>query len=634
MSTLARSTPLDPNFLRSALERFPTTHKAISALDRLGDPPTALDITPNEPVWTIIFAFLSLVHGMRPPRMSLSAFDATRAIWDSCIVPWMAALLRAIIPEFDGNGNHKVVEQGLVVIPKLVACNVRPEKPGVQGIYEAAQKMHRETPYLRPLFIRMWFKLVEQGHGERKSWTELLMYYGVLGDEDSALPYLDIEPALTEVDAGMILVRFMDNIRKEVRGLDDDRMLELSRVLVIADYQGTAPHRPLYNREIARHATPALVKLLAVFLFKFRELPPVRSLAFEWFYRSVNAILRHLLYVFQRGRVWIEEALNAGLIWAVFKADQKFLDYEQDPNCTRFASKSTNLTGRLFICINRLLIWPSILRQARRWCKRIEKGGYEAALSPAQKETHWWTCWRFLKHRMEAFHLMGILNEEECLCCNATCALGGSSPGDLQLREIKYLRCYDCQTAIYCSRKCQKEDWRSSHRTQCQIWARRRAEGRRPVSYADECHLRRLIHRYLDMSNHRANLNQSVKTYTPSQIHTRLLDPGWTAIPEEWRRKSRPIIVLIDFDTQSMSDREGYNIKFWRAECLQVMEPDQLVRAFPAKEREIMEMLEMWKGLPDGTCLGVGLFPDGTPGLDGVLVAEVLDQAMTLRLRA
>ncbi|KAL0568202.1 hypothetical protein V5O48_013786, partial [Marasmius crinis-equi] len=640
-----KEAPLDSNVLRAVLKRFPTAQKAISALTRLGAPPTVLDITQDEPGWTVIYAFGSLFHAMRHPR-SQNALDAIRDIkanWELCIAPWLGALLRAMVAKSDDKEND-VFEQGLIVIPPLISCNMRSEASESQPDYGPVHRMHLGAPYIRPLVIRIWLKMVEQRHQTRKTWTLSSVYYAFglfenlatrTRDRDEALSYLDIQPALTEVDVGMVVVKFLNDVRKDFGRLDNDGILELSKVLGIADHQGMAPHKPLYNRKIARYATPVLVKLLALFLFKWRALPPIRSIVFQWCYKAVVAILGHLTYVLQRGRVWIEEALDAGFIRTVFRADPKFLYYEQYLDAVPIPTKASQLIGELFNCINRLLVWPSMLRQAWRWIKKIEKEGYEMSMSHVQTKTHWWSCWVRMKEKAGIYRdMMRAMKEEECFCCNPTCTLRGLPDEDLKRRKVKYFRCYDCHTAIYCSRKCQKEDWKVSHRIKCNTWARRWAEGHRPVSYADECFLRRLMHHYFDLNDNRIHFIRSLEAYTPSPVHTRYFNPQWKAVPEEWRLRSRPIIALMNFDTQVMVDAARYFEEDWGPECLDVVEPDQLIKTLYPKEERIIELLEAWKGLPDGSCLGIGFFPDGTPAHDGVLVAEVLDQSRNLRLRA
>ncbi|KAL0568648.1 hypothetical protein V5O48_013333 [Marasmius crinis-equi] len=180
MDGLTRNqTPIDPFLLKIALKRYPTIQKAISAVIHLEKQPKGLDLTQNEPGWTLIYALGSLVHAMRHSG-SHTASDAVgkiKAHWEFHIAPWLAALLRVITFDASRTQNAtEIIEHALIVIPQLITCNAR--TTGGFEPTDGSHWMHEQAMYLRPLLIRLWFNLLHERHRETRNWTLSLSYYG------------------------------------------------------------------------------------------------------------------------------------------------------------------------------------------------------------------------------------------------------------------------------------------------------------------------------------------------------------------------------------------------------------------------------------------------------------------------
>ncbi|KAL0568649.1 hypothetical protein V5O48_013334 [Marasmius crinis-equi] len=349
---------------------------------------------------------------------------------------------------------------------------------------------------------------------------------------------------------------------------------------------------------------PALVKLLRVLLFKWRDLPPLQSPTFDWVYHATGLAIGHLVNVTDLGRVWVEEALDAGLIEAVLKANPVYCVYEEVVRSGIERRHTINhLLGNLFLSIIRYLMWPSVTRRVLRWSKKAQKSSSENAAHDKSQEGRMdlWAYWKRVEHQARTFNnVMAELKARQCICSNAECPLRGESlpTSTVKLRDVKYSRCCGCLTALYCSHYCQKADWKPRHREECKIWARKQRAGSRAVSYAEECFLLQLMDLYLDLDHNRFTFYQAARSYIRSPVED---------------QENSPLIAFFDFNADFSPRRSDlrYGHK-WGPECLQVMEIGQLLSMMPNQRERVMKLsLEKGGNLSQNQCLAIAIFPDG-----------------------
>ncbi|KAL0568651.1 hypothetical protein V5O48_013336, partial [Marasmius crinis-equi] len=427
---IRNQTPIDPALLRVALKRYPTIQKAISAVIHLGKQHGSLDITQREPGWTLIHALGSLVYAMRCPgsQTASDAVDMIKAHWELYVAPWVGALLRVMTFDESRTQNAaEIIEHALVAIPQLITCNARSTAGQPAGEFN---RMHAQALYLRPLLIRIWFNLLHERHRETRNWTISLSYYNTglyvefqdwSSDPSRALSYLD--NSLTEHRAGIILITHLNELRKTIRTFDLDGFQQLGKFLSLVAASGPlAPHAPFYMRSVARRMVSALVKLLRLLPFKWRNLPPLQSPHFEWVHRTVALIVGHLAEGMALGRLWVEEALDAGLIPAILKANPIYSIYEEVVGSGIGAEQTiVRLLGNLTLYIYPYLLWPSMTRRVLRWSKKIQSSRSEDITRDKSqaRRTDWWASWEGIEDQARTFHsVMAELKARQCICSN------------------------------------------------------------------------------------------------------------------------------------------------------------------------------------------------------------------------
>ncbi|KAJ7587032.1 hypothetical protein C8J56DRAFT_943447 [Mycena floridula] len=104
-------------------------------------------------------------------------------------------------------------------------------------------------------------------------------------------------------------------------------------------------------------------------------------------------------------------------------------------------------------------IQPYILREAKRRLDLDDLSGFIASLDPASKLHQSWTTFH------DTFIFYRDLRRQYKLMGRPTCSNSKCSSGPILVTNLK--RCQGCCSAHYCSRECQKIDWKLAHRNKC-----------------------------------------------------------------------------------------------------------------------------------------------------------------------
>ncbi|KAK0444603.1 uncharacterized protein EV420DRAFT_993481 [Desarmillaria tabescens] len=190
--------------------------------------------------------------------------------------------------------------------------------------------------------------------------------------------------------------------------------------------------------------------------------------------QALSVGLKYLANQFHlSGPEYISEALDADILNTVLQLDRLF-----------------PWLSDVFVCIldalHSRLIFRGVERRARKALNKIEKHSLDADLKPGATRDAWLTmksCAQHVHAYKNYYHSANYDNELQCN--NSQC------PNDSVGKHPK--RCPSCWITLYCSRSCQKVDWKG-HREECHKWAQQRKDGTPgPVGKHDYFFIRRYV---------------------------------------------------------------------------------------------------------------------------------------------
>ncbi|KAJ7587574.1 hypothetical protein C8J56DRAFT_942120 [Mycena floridula] len=199
--------------------------------------------------------------------------------------------------------------------------------------------------------------------------------------------------------------------------------------------------------------------------------------------------------------------------------------------------------------LGELLLHPIVLGASRRWLRSVDRDQIFTLASAGEQAHTAWTSFydqaTELLNRRREYKL-----QHRPICGNGECSVKGSSPNDAK-------RCGGCLLVHYCSRQCQKEDWKQSHSASCKVPSLRyslinaSALDRDWVSYCLLNGLRAL------WSEHRYELAPSDRGLYPILVWLNLVVPGQPQMSVQTARqylngKTDPTIrkLLVEPDSQ------------------------------------------------------------------------------------
>ncbi|KAJ6609127.1 hypothetical protein B0H10DRAFT_2226207 [Mycena sp. CBHHK59/15] len=151
------------------------------------------------------------------------------------------------------------------------------------------------------------------------------------------------------------------------------------------------------------------------------------------------------------GYPWVIEALNAGLLRAIVAVGV----------APRLADLSIHVKDLLLRILPSSMVYYSVVAQLNDKFSDIEALGATRGLAESTISREWQ---HFSKLATERVGLLEIFESDNWVsmrgCDNMQC-------GTID-KKRHFDRCSHCASALYCSRDCQKVDWRNGHREACQ----------------------------------------------------------------------------------------------------------------------------------------------------------------------
>ncbi|KAL0577762.1 hypothetical protein V5O48_004220 [Marasmius crinis-equi] len=447
-----------------------------------------------------------------------------------------------MVEELTAQSAKEIIEHSPLIISHLITCHGRSEAPKA----EVRHFLHLQASSLLLLLVVMWVKLIDLERLRRRSWAISLGHYGMMPEDvlmNEAVPNPILGPR-THFNFDRILLQFMDNIRKNLRRLNEDELGELhSAVDLLRIPELQSPGSPLHSNDLMNSVTTQLVKLPSVILFKWHSLPPVKSWELKLIYSTVTGISTHLMAMFSREQIWVEQALNARLLFASVRVDPRYWIQADLMKHRSEKSKVAYSFGEMIWLIGNSMIWSSVLKRVLRWLQRIEDGRHEEKVNDVERQQHWWNCWQELK--LEARALQELMKSfEDKLNGRNYPSSDHNVPHDFWLLLLTSLVFLLGGLCTY--------------------------------SYLNEYFLRAQMLRYLDHENTGKDLHRLIDTYRPTPVKPRS-SSEWGRVSERWRRdtESKPVAFL---DKLGISPR------------MTVTEPDQVLQMLPKHEQRLLRI--------------------------------------------
>ncbi|KAJ6620290.1 hypothetical protein B0H10DRAFT_1087670 [Mycena sp. CBHHK59/15] len=213
-------------------------------------------------------------------------------------------------------------------------------------------------------------------------------------------------------------------------------------------------HPSLFDALLARNSIRHVTRLLRTLVS--RQTPSKDDTVIA---RWISVVMEYLLNrMDQSDRVtWVTQAIDAGLLIALL-------------NSSKWTAHMSELEDQTRVQIVKTILFPylgflSVVRSVGRALKKVERKGYVAQSGPFGDA---WATFRQLAHIRVAFAGEEALTPDSCQC-NRCRRVSGP--------HVDIFLCDGCASVGYCSRLCQKKDWKQGHREICKDIQKRRQDG-------------------------------------------------------------------------------------------------------------------------------------------------------------
>ncbi|KAJ7162394.1 hypothetical protein C8R46DRAFT_1104458, partial [Mycena filopes] len=164
--------------------------------------------------------------------------------------------------------------------------------------------------------------------------------------------------------------------------------------------------------------------------------------------------LNVLIGVFNRppGYPWIVQALRAGLLRRVVASGERFAT----------VAEAGGYADLLANVLPQALVSNTVVEQMRKVFVELDPLARSTAFSRSALYEHWGNLKVLVDERAEVLDAWEASGRASYLACyDTTC--------DTIDTKNLFRRCSACGTASYCSRSCQRRDWKAGHRDECNI---------------------------------------------------------------------------------------------------------------------------------------------------------------------
>ncbi|KAH7910482.1 hypothetical protein BJ138DRAFT_1190751 [Hygrophoropsis aurantiaca] len=183
---------------------------------------------------------------------------------------------------------------------------------------------------------------------------------------------------------------------------------------------------------------------------------PVKKLEyFAKVYKYLHFALLHL----GDGVTHTCEALNAGILEVVFHTWLYTLSCYTSPPCPKFVENEAIIV--LCQVIPCYFVYPRVLRA---FARALSRPAFREAEKLAQHDDDLWGRWKTLRATVREY--IQFMEEVDG---NRDCDAWTESISDIDAGPGVYQHCAGCLACTYCSKACQRADWKGGHRTGCRV---------------------------------------------------------------------------------------------------------------------------------------------------------------------
>ncbi|KAK7050053.1 hypothetical protein VNI00_005485 [Paramarasmius palmivorus] len=570
---------------------FSSTHAALKALEKLGSPTKAPNIshpsTQSRSALDII-AFLTY-HNTTSWDEGGYFKNVVLKHWSNSLGIWYKYFYEDfILAEEDPTTPTGLDfrDRMIWLLPILfLFSNSNPE----ERTRRICTLLRNQGRSLISLTAKAWLKLIETDHPATFKWTAFVLVIFHSGDTKLADELEENIQHRTDRDVAGLAIREMSQFALMCRLslVEVETLSEFDMFMIIISpcfYRGTPLHIPF----LTRGGITALVKVLSGLLSRptlaYYESGTRGSVTGLTIARICFSLLKRCLDHPSSA----SEALEAGLLKVVVKAAKHYGDgkaMEMDHWERNFGDMVSEVLER----VSRLLVYPSVfLRFKRSIAKYITTEWEESLQTGHERLRHVWdSC---LDNVDCLGYVREIMKDPEWAMCDYNECPNQDETNDRK-SVAKYVRCSSCRTVVYCSRACAKKNW-PQHKAECLTATRLRKEGKGKPDPIDNAVFVEVIHDYV--FNFREDIVEQLEHFKTEMSS---------------KDEVHPILVL-EFDDPDPEWNIGNRLI--EASCFDIVDRDLVLRderLLPSSKRRILDYTSNIELLDPLEIVAVTFFP-------------------------
>ncbi|KAK1228782.1 hypothetical protein PQX77_008163, partial [Marasmius sp. AFHP31] len=274
---------------------------------------------------------------------------------------WIKHLIEALILSEDGPRSPEgvaAVEHALILLPSFLKLLPPISSDGFASLL-------RQSPFLPQLIVQVWFKVLEIHHWTYGMWSDCLRRLAE-SDFTSWFTPISIRDHATQKQ-GLAFMLHIDHQLKHLPNMSLFHFREFVGFLFCPSPDPSTPG-PLCPY-VPGHTLPILVRLLSVVRTRKRiRTVTVDNSEYELATCLICVVLSYISNFLQEPHFSVE-ALDAGLLYAIFRTQLCFFQTEMTPvsrTCYDYGAK-------IIDSIARLLLFPAILHRFWKSRSKIER---------------------------------------------------------------------------------------------------------------------------------------------------------------------------------------------------------------------------------------------------------------------
>ncbi|KAJ8089895.1 hypothetical protein PM082_018473 [Marasmius tenuissimus] len=460
--------------------------------------------------------------------------------WEAVLADWVDFLLRKFIL----GSERPSTPAGLNVFE----CSITALSAILDFPDRDAQIIKNVSPNLQYLVTQAWYFLIDIQHANWGPWSCALVSlahsdpyaYALPTATDPNLPVLYKENA----QLGNILLKHLITRIQRLRTMmkEEFSFFKAYVMLLTTEPRCFRGPNPLYLRNYIRGTLAALLDMVSILLPLKRKTLLTCSIHDQEFKDAHDLVLLSVMTLdrHMHDPVRVQQVLESGFVKSVLLADERYFEMDEKHK-TNVEGRFAEWAAKVIDNMARYSVYPLVLRQFIRYSRRdevkpgnlVEKGS-----------TSLWKSWKNAVGKSALLYDLWQTSKEKGLCSHSQCPLEGKSPEECL--SVRYRRCLDCKSVIYCSLACRKAHWKEEHRAICNEIAAMRMRGRSPMTRHDLDTFGMLLKRYFH--THVETFDYLVKKYR-SSIAPQHLEPSI-------RDRRRHPIAFIDFNVPEIPSVE------------------------------------------------------------------------------